>query len=173
MMPLKLRQVAGYKTTPLVTLPPGSWGERNAEAMLRGDPVKYEPAKDGGATGDIPGPITVAAASEKEGGGGRLVAIGGMQAAIDGIVSMEDPNLARRDIRVVRFPGNSELVTNSVFWLAKQDSLIAISPAAMEVSRIAPMSTGTLQAWRIGALLIGLPGLVIAAGAYVWFARRD
>jgi hypothetical protein len=173
MMPVKIRQVAGYKTTPLVTLPQGAWGERNAEAMLRGEAVKYEPAKDGAATGDIPGPISVAVASEKENGGGRVVAIGGMQVAIDGIVSMEDPNLARRDIRVLRFPGNGELVTNSVFWLAKQDPLIAISPAAMEVSRIAPMSTGTLQAWRIGALLIGLPGLVIAAGAYVWFARRD
>ena len=35
------------------------------------------------------------------------------------------------------------------------------------------VSEGTLKAWRIGALLVGLPGLVIAAGALVWFARRD
>jgi hypothetical protein len=35
------------------------------------------------------------------------------------------------------------------------------------------MSEGTLKAWRIGALLVGLPGLVIAAGALVYFARRD
>jgi hypothetical protein len=170
-MPLTITHPAGYKTSPLVTLPEGSWGERNVDAMMKGS-VKFEPGKDG-APGDMPGPIHVAAASENEKGGNRLVVIGGLQMAVDDLLMLEDPVLAQRDIRVLRFPGNGELVTNSVFWLAKQDPLIAISPAAMEVSRIAPMSNGTLQAWRIGALLIGLPGLVIAAGAFVYFARRD
>ncbi|MGB7156769.1 MAG: hypothetical protein WBD40_01805, partial [Tepidisphaeraceae bacterium] len=122
--------------------------------------------------GDIAGPIHVAAASEKE-GGGRVVVVGGLQWALNDIVTMLDPKLAQREIYVTRFPGNGELFANSVFWLAKMEPLIAISPAAMEVSRIKPMSDGTLKAWRVGALLVGLPGLVIAAGAFVYFARRD
>jgi hypothetical protein len=51
--------------------------------------------------------------------------------------------------------------------------MIAISPAAMEVARIEPIGEGSLKFWRVGALLIGLPGLVILAGAAVYFARRD
>ena len=43
----------------------------------------------------------------------------------------------------------------------------------MEVPRIAPMSASALNGWRIGLLLIGLPGLVIACGMMVFFARRD
>ena len=62
---------------------------------------------------------------------------------------------------------------NAVFWLAKMEPMIAISPAAMEVARIEPMGEGTLKFWRIGGLLVGLPGLVVLAGAAVYFARRD
>jgi hypothetical protein len=111
----------------------------------------------------------------KDGGGARVVAIGGLELAINDIVTLPDPKLLQRErpIVVARFPGNGELIANSVFWLAKLEPLIAISPAAMEVSRIKPMSDGTLKAWRVGALLVGLPGLVIAAGALVYFARRD
>ena len=62
---------------------------------------------------------------------------------------------------------------NSIYWLSRQETMIAISPAAMDVSRIGDMSRGTQSFWRVGVLLIGLPGAVIAAGALVWFARRD
>ena len=43
----------------------------------------------------------------------------------------------------------------------------------MEVSRIRPMSAGVLNAWRVGLLLIGIPGAVIASGLVVYFKRRD
>jgi hypothetical protein len=51
--------------------------------------------------------------------------------------------------------------------------MIAISPNAMEVSRIADMSDTKLNAWRVGLLLVGLPGLVILSGIGMYFARRD
>jgi hypothetical protein len=89
------------------------------------------------------------------------------------MISIPDSELARKGILVSRFPGNAELVANSVFWLANMETLIAISPSAMEVSRIAPMSDAAQTGWRVGALLIGLPGLVIVAGLLVYFARRD
>jgi hypothetical protein len=81
--------------------------------------------------------------------------------------------MAKRRVIVSRFPGNSELFTNSVFWLAKMEPMIAISPTAMQVSRIAPMSDTALAGWRVGVLLILLPGLVLAAGILMYFARRD
>jgi hypothetical protein len=62
---------------------------------------------------------------------------------------------------------------NSVFWLAKMETMIAISPNAMQVSRIANMSGGTLEFWRTGVLLVLLPVLVIGAGIMTWMARRD
>jgi hypothetical protein len=43
----------------------------------------------------------------------------------------------------------------------------------MEVSRIQPIKPAALRFWRVGLLMIGLPMAVIAAGALVWFARRD
>ncbi|HEV2294983.1 MAG TPA: Gldg family protein [Tepidisphaeraceae bacterium] len=179
MLPVKTRSAAGYDANPLLAAPSGAWGESNIEAAMRSEPIQLDPPKQADSTpgsgGDIPGPLFVAAASEKQGGGGRVVAIGGLQVFINGIIDEPDRKLLARErpIIVSRFPGNAELFANSVFWLAKMEPLIAISPAAMEVSRIKPMSEGTLKAWRIGALLVGLPGLVIAAGAFVWFARRD
>ena len=53
------------------------------------------------------------------------------------------------------------------------EPMIAISPAAMEVSRIEPIKPGALKLWRDGLLMVGLPALVIVAGGLVWFARRD
>ena len=87
-----------------------------------------------------------------------------------GVIGFQDPD---GRTRARRFPGNSELFMNSIYWLSRQETMIAISPAAMDVSRIGDMSRGAQSFWRVGVLLIGLPGLVIVAGAMVWFARRD
>ena len=89
------------------------------------------------------------------------------------IVNFPDQELLKRGIRADRFPGNAEIFMNSIFWLSHQEPMIAISPAAMDVSRIGEMSRGTQRFWRVGVLLVGLPGLVLVAGALVYFARRD
>jgi hypothetical protein len=68
---------------------------------------------------------------------------------------------------------SSSSVLNRVFTGTKMDPMLAISPSAMEVSRIAEMSPAVLNTWRIGVLLILLPGLVIVAGMLVYVARRD
>jgi hypothetical protein len=96
-----------------------------------------------------------------------------LQSFPDRIVGFEDEGLRKRGVIAARFPGDSELFADSVFWLAKMDSMIAISPAAMEVSRISNMSDATLNSWRVGVVLIILPGLVLAAGIGMYFARRD
>jgi hypothetical protein len=71
------------------------------------------------------------------------------------------------------FPGNGELFTNSVFWAAHQDTLIDISPEAMDVGRISYMSPRVLSFWRVGVLLVGVPGMVLLLGAGVYLKRRD
>ena len=101
------------------------------------------------------------------------MALGSLQFALNQMLNIRDPDLAQRGIPAARFPANSDLFLNSVFWLAHQEPLIAISPSAMEVSRLADMSDGALRFWRVGVLLIGLPGLVVLCGIGVYFARRD
>jgi len=62
---------------------------------------------------------------------------------------------------------------DSIFWLSHQETMIAISPAAMDVSRVDHMSRTVQNVWRGGVLLVLLPALVIALGALVFIARRD
>jgi hypothetical protein len=73
---------------------------------------------------------------------------------------------------VPAFPGNAELFMNSIFWLAHLEPMLAISPAAMEVSRVAPMTNSAQWVWR-SLVLGGLPLAVLIAGLGVYFVRRD
>ena len=62
---------------------------------------------------------------------------------------------------------------NSVFWASGQDALLAISPAAMEVSRLRDMSTGELR-WFARTLIVGgFRQSVLLAGVVVYLKRRD
>ncbi len=157
----------GVTVTPLLSTPAGlnSWGETSVDQMDEGPP-KFDPATD------IPGPINIAAAAEKA-GAGRLVVIGSVPFASNDALSIPDFELAKKGVIVSRFPGNAELFTNSVFWLARMDTLIAISPSAMEVNRIDDMGKTTLGLWRVGVLVVGLPLAVLLAGGLVYLRRRD
>ena len=175
----------GVKVTPIIPIPqePRSWGETDLQALQDLSEFKFDEGTD------VPGPIWGGAVAEKElpattqpatapaGVDGkrtsRLVVVASPMFAFDRYINEPDVNLLRRGLIVSRFPANLELFSNSVFWLARMEPMIAISPAAMEIARIEPMSDGALRAWRVGGLLIGLPGLVVVAGAMVYFARRD
>lgn len=160
---------AGVKVTPVLPFPENfkAWGETDFEALQTGEAVKFDAGRD------VAGPIYGGAVAEKP-GGARVVVLGSVRFAIDRVLNDVDPELYRsRGLVVSQYPANAELFANSLFWLAKQEPMLAISPAAMEVPRIQPISQGSLKAWRVGGLLIGLPGIVILAGVMVWFARRD
>jgi hypothetical protein len=169
MLPVLTAQKPGYTVTPLIPVPssPKSWATHDTEAALNGDTVEFK--KD---SGDLDGPLFVGAASDN-GHGGRVVAIGSLQFITNQMLTLPDQELAQRGIRVARFPGNAELFCNSVFWLSHMEPLIAISPSAMEVSRIGPVSDGMLRFWRVGILLIGIPLAVLACGVGVYVKRRD
>src|SRR5205085_3717044 len=114
-VPIKTTAAKGVTTTPLIPIPdapqaPRSWGETNVESI---DQNKLQ--FDAGV--DLPGPLYAAAAADKQ-GGGRVVVISGGPFLDNGIVGLIDPELLERSgVRALRFPGNSEFFTNSVFWL--------------------------------------------------------
>lgn len=165
-VPVRINPVKDVKQTPLLPIPQNVaiWAERDIDSVQDENP-KFDSAMD------TPGPLWAGAAAEK--GNSRLVVLGTLQSFTNQILGIPDAEMLRRQLVVARFPGNSELFANAVFWLARLEPMIAISPAAMEVSRIAPMSQAVQDAWRIGVLLIGLPGAVVAAGIAVYFSRRD
>jgi hypothetical protein len=160
--------VDGVSVTPIIPVPTApqallSWGKRNP-GKLDTQP-KFEPAVD------IPGPFFAGAAAERI-GGGRLVVLAAFTGFMNEVLEIPDEDLQQRGQIVAAFPANAELFCNSVFWLAHQDSMLAISPAAMEVSRVADMSDRTQLLWSIVALG-GLPAAVVALGLGVYFVRRD
>ncbi|MGE5609914.1 MAG: hypothetical protein ACM359_11720, partial [Bacillota bacterium] len=172
MLAVETSPKAGYKATPLLPIPQTlkTWGESDVDAVLANQPVEYNPPKGADRLGDLTPPLFGGAVVEKEDGNGRLVVIGTLNFAVNVIVNYPDLRFQRP---VARFPGNSELFCNSALWLSKMEPMLAISPAAMEVSRIRDIAPGALQFWRVGVLLIALPGMVILAGIVMYFARRD
>jgi len=170
MLSIKTHETKGVTVTPLLPTPPllKCWGETDINALETDRSAKFDPDK-----GDIPGPLNGAAASEKVGSGARLVAFGAPQFAFNTIVAEPDPAMLQRGLLVSRFPGNAELFVNSVFWLSHMDTMLAISPSAMDAPRIASMSPPELRFWRVGVLVLGLPGLALITGIGVYFARRD
>ncbi len=169
-VPVRTKSAKDVTVTPLIPLPdapsaPKSWGEKDLDTIDQGS-VKFDPEKD------IPGPLYAGATAEKA-TGQRLVVFGAASMISNNIVNFPDQELRKRGILAARFPGNGEVFMNSLFWLSHQEPMIAISPAAMDISRIGEMSNGAQRFWRVGVLLIGLPGAVILAGALVFLARRD
>jgi hypothetical protein len=171
--PVTSHEVAGYKTSQLLPIPdapqaPKSWGEKDFTSLQEGTPPKFQPDK-----GDLAGPLFGGAAVEKQ-NGGRLVVLGSGMFATDTFLRLYDPDIARDEGRAVaRFPGNGEMAMNSVFWCSKMDSMIALSPAALQVSRIANMSPATLGFLRYGFVAFGLPLLVVIGGLGMYLHRRD
>lgn len=169
-VPVRIQPKPGIAATPLLPIPqsPVAWAESDIQSISQPGKIPKFDEK----SGDVGGQQFGGAALERK-DKGRLVVIGSFQFATDGLLNLPDENLAQRGVIVARFPANAELITNSIFWLAKMEPMIAISPSAMEVSRIGPISQGTLQFWRVGVLLIGLPALVVIAGIGVFLSRKD
>ncbi|HVT90498.1 MAG TPA: Gldg family protein [Tepidisphaeraceae bacterium] len=168
-VPVRTTAVPGVKTTSLLPIPQGlqAWGERETDS-INTDKLKFDAA---GPNADLGAPLFAGAIAEKD--KTRLVVIGGLQSFTNQVINWPDQAMLSRGIFVARFPGNAEMFTNSVFWLTHMEPMIAISPAAMQVSRIAAISEPVLNGLRIGVLLILLPGTVLLAGIWMYFARRD
>jgi len=171
--------VAGLLPLPLS---PHYWATSDVESLLSGDhpPVTFNPAPNpdaGRPFGDVDNTADdrlFGAAASENASGSRLVVVGGYIFAINYLMDLPDQEmLERHGLEVSRLPGNSEFFVNSVLWLAHEDSMLAISPHALQVARIREMPAATLAFWRLGVLTALLPLAAICAGLMVYARRRD
>jgi hypothetical protein len=72
---------------------------------------------------------------------------------------------------VPRFPGNEELMKNTVLWLAGYENMISVSSKANTASRIGDVKPGLLNFIRIAVVAL-IPLLAMGLGMAVWGIRR-
>ena len=120
---------------------------------------------------DLNGSFFGGAIAEK--GNSRIVVIGSGFFAVDTFVTFRDEALEEKEIYSPRFPGNGELFMNSVFWLAKQDTMVSLSANALDVNRVGDVGVMDHGYFKY-TVLIGVPViLVLSAGLWMFFSRRD
>jgi hypothetical protein len=174
-IPVDTIPAKGFKTAKILPIPTSlkSWGESDLPALMQQKQVTFTAKKDD-KDDDLPGPLWAGAVSEKEDGSGRLVVLGSRQFATDEFASVQDRAASRaQGSPVMRFPANAELLNNCVFWISHTESLIALSPTALEVPRVSQINDGLLRFLKGGVLIALLPLGVVAAGTLVYLRRRD
>ena len=180
--------VGGRVATSFAETSPRSWSESNLD--LSSGEVAMEEDQ-----GDIPGPISIAAAVSApveidEGGGDDPAddAPAAADALDDGHGHGADeaaapPDTGSAEARLVVFgdsnfatnaflgiQGNRDLALNAINWLAEQENLISIRPRQPEDRRITVTAD---QQFRIFmASLVLIPGVVVGAGVLTWWRRR-
>lgn len=146
-----------------------SWAEADIAGLTSSGRVELNPEK-----GDIPGPISLAAAvsapateapapapdaeqdeADKPKPESRVVVVGDSDFASNGVLGVQ---------------GNRDFFMNAVNWLAQQENLIAIRPREPEDRRLTLTADQQSRIFLLSVLL--LPGLVFAAGVYSWYGRR-
>ena len=156
--------VNGHTAQGIVETSARSWAESDIKELLTTGKVKLDVA-----TGDKPGPITIAAAvsapassstESKPGDAGpkpetRLVVFG-------------DSDFV--STAALGIPGNRDLFMNTIGWLSQQENLISIRPKDPEDRRVT--MTAIQQANVTWLSLLVIPGVVIGAGVVSWWRRR-
>lgn len=146
-------RIAGVQRSVLMATSETSWLELNArtESVPKMDPNV-----------DVPGPIPVAAVSERKGGqqlglnlkGGRLVVVG-------------DASIASNAL--IRLHGNRTFVANVLNWMLQRDQLLSIAPTALDSYRLT-LSQKDLRVLLFYLMLI--PLLVALVGLLVRLIHR-
>jgi ABC-type uncharacterized transport system involved in gliding motility auxiliary subunit len=156
----------GRTAQPIVQTSPRSWAESNLKSLSEGVSMDE-------ASGDKPGPVTVAAA---------VSAAAEQPPALDPNAKPEDA--PKPETRVVVFgdsdfpsntyggiQGNPNLFANAVSWLAQQENLIAIRPKDASDRRLT--ITANQQRGLFLLTMLGIPAAVFGAGIYTWSRRRS
>lgn len=155
----------GVTATPLLLLPAEAdyWADTSPMDVMRGE-AKRDEAEDIFSTRDKPVPLAVACTRKLKEGEQKAVLFGDSKWAADRVAFYRDA--FGRDM----FPGNAELLVNSVLWVAGTEHLITVSPETLEARRI-----GDPGAWTVPVQVltwIGIPALALAAGIIVYAVRR-
>lgn len=142
-----LENPAPWQFTPLVEVAQQGWVETGE---LDGD-VSFDRGQD------IPGPVVVAAALERE--------VSGRQQRV--VVTGTGDFLANTHAGLL---GNVDLGINLVNWLAGDENLITLQPRKL-VDESLEMSQGSLTFIAL-AFLVGLPVAFLGTGLMIWWRRR-
>jgi hypothetical protein len=171
---------AGVEIQPLITTAASDdiWAVSNImraqQDLQRGMPNAgtrvYEEDKRSTPDGLV---VAVAARKNGESAQSRVVVVASENFAMDGLAFQTGLAQVGNSLRLItRFPGNLEFFVNSLHWLAGETDRIAIGPSGEQYPRLSKLENGPmLQFWQV--FLVGIwPGLMLLAGAGVWFFRR-
>ncbi len=103
----------------------------------------------------------------------RLVVFGSERFFSDDVLNLSDLLLTGGGlVAAQRFPANSELVLNAIYWVTNDADRIAVGPRSGDVPRLERLEEGpVLKFWRV--FLVGIwPGLALLAGVGVALLRR-
>jgi ABC-type uncharacterized transport system involved in gliding motility auxiliary subunit len=130
-----------------------SWGETNLSASAQ---LQYNEGQD------IQGPLNLALSAERS-----LSSLGTTNKSR--LVVFGEADFASNSLLTIG-AGNLDLFSNSINWLAEDESLISLrsKPLTMRTLNL----TAQQQLLVIVGTLVGLPLLVLLAGAWVWWRRR-
>ena len=154
----------GVTAEAVVTLPvgPDYWADTNIFDATRGE-AKRDEAEDIVPTAGHPIPLAVACTRKLKEGEQKVVLFGDAQWAEDRVAFYQ---VMGRDL----FPGNAELLVNSILWVAGTEHLITVSPEALQARRIGDPGAWTLPVQLL--LMAGIPAAVLVAGLIVYVVRR-
>jgi len=154
----------GVTAEALVLLPAGAdyWADTAPFDAMRGD-AKRSQADDLIPTRDNPIPLAVACTRNLKEGEQKVVLFGDSQWAEDRVAFYQ---VMGRDL----FPGNAELLVNTILWVAGTEHLITVSPEALQARRIGDPGAWTLPLQML--LVAGIPAAVLVAGLVVYAVRR-
>ncbi len=149
-----------------------SWADTDLAAVFEGRPVARDEAG-----GDMPGPISLAAAV-----GVDTAPPAETDAEADASED-ETPPAPRPQTRIVVFgdsdfvsnsmlgtQGNLDLFLNAANWAAQQENLIAIRPRDPEDRRVTMTMDQQARVGYISALI--LPLAILSLGVFTWYRRR-
>jgi ABC-type uncharacterized transport system involved in gliding motility auxiliary subunit len=146
----------GLSETMLLETSAEGWGETNLKALAQGSGAIEKEAGD--ASGPVSLAVALGPADEKKADAKvpRMVVVGNSRFAGNG-------SLANG--------GNGVFFANTLHWLAGSEKQIGIAPKTMEQASLS-LTDGEVR--RIGILsVVGLPGLAVLLGLWVWYRRRD
>ncbi len=121
---------------------------------------------------DLRPPFSLALAVQR-GEKQRLVVFGSERFFSDDVLNLSDLLLTGGGlVAAQRFPANSELLLNAIYWVTNDADRIAVGPRSGDVPRLEKLEEGpVLKFWRV--FLVGIwPGLALAAGVVVALVRR-
>lgn len=163
----------GVQVRPLVEVPDDGkcWAESNLMKLDSKREAEFDEGEDVGP----PYAIAVAAVRETVAEDGRkaesrVVAFGSFLFASDRLAGTTVDFGPRGIEEYYPNPGNGELVTNGMLWLAGLEDLIAVSPEAYAAHKIRPLDSGPRNTIR-WVLWGGMPLAVVLLGIVVYFVR--